>query len=84
MTRTRDNKGDAPVELGRAIAEGQTDLALRVRVTTPSIPSLRPNDELWIPKSVVHDDSECFGLGKDEREGKIVVKAWWAERNGHA
>lgn len=83
MSRFR-NTNDDGVELGRAIAEGQTDLALRVRVTKPTSSSIKPNDELWIPKSVIHDDSECFGMGRDEREGKLFVKSWWAEKNGHA
>lgn len=37
--------------------------------------------KLWIPKSVVHDDSEVYRTGQ---EGKVVVKLWWAEKNGHA
>lgn len=79
-----DNRGEQPVELGRGIAEGDTPLALRVRIAKPSIPSVRPDDQLWIPKSVIHDDSECYGMGKDESRGLVIVKAWWAEKNGHA
>ena len=33
--------------------------------------------EFWVPKSIVHDDSEVWKLGD---EGKLVVKTWWAER----
>lgn len=30
----------------------------------------------WIPKSVLHADSDVYALG---HVGKIVVRAWWAE-----
>lgn len=33
----------------------------------------------WIPKSVIHDDSEVWKYGD---EGVLVVKTWWAEREG--
>lgn len=36
--------------------------------------------ELWVPKSVVHDDSEVFDA-KDNDSGKLVLKRWWAEQN---
>jgi len=32
--------------------------------------------ELWVPKSVVHDDSEVYAYG---HKGKLVVAEWWAE-----
>lgn len=31
----------------------------------------------WIPKSVIHADSEVWRKG---HAGKLIVKAWWAER----
>lgn len=31
----------------------------------------------WVPKEVVHDDSEVYGKG---HEGKLVVKMSWAVR----
>lgn len=34
---------------------------------------------LWVPKSVIHDDSEVFM--KDD-VGTLVVKTWWAEKVG--
>lgn len=33
--------------------------------------------EIWIPKSVVHDDSEVYEEG---HEGELVVKRWFAEK----
>lgn len=31
----------------------------------------------FLPKSVLHDDSEVFAVGD---EGKLIVKRWWAEQ----
>jgi hypothetical protein len=44
-----------------------------------SIPEL--GDEIWIPRSVVHDDSEVFESG---HEGELVIKEWWAREEGLA
>jgi hypothetical protein len=33
--------------------------------------------EKWIPKSVIHDDSEVYKWGT---EGTLVVKQWFAEQ----
>lgn len=33
----------------------------------------------WIPKSVLHDDSEVFAKGDI---GKVIVQAWWAADKG--
>jgi len=35
--------------------------------------------ELWVPKSVVHDDSEVYAA---DTEGDLVLAEWWAEQNG--
>ena len=35
----------------------------------------------WIPSSVVHEDSEVFALNQ---RGTLVVKRWWAEKEGLA
>jgi len=37
--------------------------------------------ERWVPKSVVHDDSFVFETGQS---GTLVVKRWWAEKQGWA
>lgn len=33
----------------------------------------------WIPKSVVHDDSEVYAKGHD---GKLVIQEWFASKEG--
>ncbi len=37
--------------------------------------------ERWVPKSVVHDDSFVWRTGDF---GTLLVKLWWAEKNGWA
>lgn len=35
--------------------------------------------KVWVPKSLIHDDSEVYKAGTD---GKLVVARWFAEREG--
>lgn len=56
---------------GRAIEEREK--ALRVALDTGEI--------VWIPKSMIHDDSEVYEEG---HEGDVVVARWWAEQEGLA
>jgi hypothetical protein len=60
------------VNLGPAKVVRATDRALLVL--------LDGEEEVWVPKSVVHDDSEVYSEKADE--GDLVVLAWWAEKNG--
>lgn len=36
--------------------------------------------EVWVPKSVIHDDSEVWEMGQDP--GTLVVQGWWAQKQG--
>lgn len=36
-------------------------------------------EEHWVPKSVIDDDSEVY---KGGTSGELVVKWWWAQKNG--
>ena len=36
-------------------------------------------EEKWIPRSVIHDDSELYDEC-DHDAGEVVVKAWWAQK----
>jgi hypothetical protein len=49
----------------------ETARAIRVR--------LDDGREFWIPKSVVHEDSEVYGNG---HQGELVVARWFAEKEG--
>lgn len=62
------------VSLGKGKVVHSTDKALKV--------DLEDRDEpLWIPKSVIHDDSELFDDG-DNDNGELVVNESWAEKEG--
>jgi len=37
------------------------------------------DEDTWIPQSCVHEDSEVW---KDGQEGDLVVKTWFAEKEG--
>ncbi|MBT5274982.1 hypothetical protein HOL82_03520 [Candidatus Woesearchaeota archaeon] len=38
--------------------------------------------KFWVPLSVIHEDSEVWQA--DQEPGDLLVKEWWAEREGHA
>jgi hypothetical protein len=58
------------VELEDVTVEAETDLALLCSVE---------DKKLWIPKSVVHEDSEVQSEGDI---GTIVIMRWFAEKEG--
>lgn len=36
-------------------------------------------DEMWVPQSLIHDDSEVYRSGDS---GEICIPGWWAQRKG--
>ena len=38
-------------------------------------------DEIWIPKSQIHDNSEVYDAG-DHSEGTLVITEWIAKEKG--
>lgn len=62
--------------LGQAVCSRETKLAILVQLIDDG------EDKLWILKSVVHDDSEVYGEADDRNKGQLVVKTWWAEKEG--
>ena len=66
------DEGGEPHTLGDGKITRETDKAVLAKIG---------NKEIWIPKSCIHDDSEAFSM--ESAEGTIVVKRWWAEKNGH-
>jgi len=67
----RDNSGDDPHTIGVGKCTRDTDKALFVVYNEDA-------GQQWVPKSVVHDDSEIWKRGD---AGKLIVKMWWAEKN---
>lgn len=70
----RDEDG---VVFDDAQATRGTERALLCRLTTDR----GERREVWVPRSQITDDSEVFEVGDD---GKLVVKSWFAEREGLA
>jgi hypothetical protein len=54
-----------------ATAKRATEKALLVELET--------GDEVWVPQSVIHDDSEVYRAGD---AGELVVLAWFARKQG--
>lgn len=69
--------GNDAVSLGPGEVIRDTGKALLVRLED------HDDRELWIPHSVVHDDSEVFD-GERNKSGEVFVKSWWAEKEGLA
>jgi hypothetical protein len=38
------------------------------------------DEKTWVPKSVIHEDSDIWKVGE---EGVLKVQSWWASKNGH-
>lgn len=55
--------------------------AVIVAETEDAICVLAPefDEDTWIPSRQVHDD---FPIYRDGEEGDLLVKDWWAERQG--
>lgn len=53
-----------------------------IRVSTSGLAILckQGDKTFWVPKSVIHDDSEIWD--KVGQEGKLIVQAWFAEKEG--
>lgn len=76
MRGIRDEDGkreDAePVTFKEASALKETERALLCEVD---------GKQFWIPKSIIHDDSEVFDA-KGNREGALVLPQWFVEKEG--
>lgn len=70
MGRKKDEDG-MPFE--NSIAMGATDLAVRVRLSKEY-----GHREVWVPKSVIMEDSEVNDVDDD---GTLWVQLWWAEKS---
>ena len=67
-----NGRGEDATHLGEGEGIKETSKAVLIRL-------IDRGDELWIPKSVIHDDSEVYEYGQT---GEVYVKQWWAENNG--
>lgn len=69
-----------PFLLGIAKPMRETPNALLVQITKSESPGVESGEIIWVPKSCVHDDSECHELKSGP--GKIYVVEWFAEEKG--
>lgn len=65
--------GKGPTSLGQGSIVRETDKAMLVELDS--------GDEVWVPLSVIHDDSELY-QGCEEDEGELVVEEWFADKEG--
>lgn len=69
-----DREEDFEIEDAKCV--GSTNMALLIRADDF-------RTDVWIPKSVISDDSEVYGDTYDEAgPGLLVVKGWYAEKQG--
>ena len=69
---TRATSSPDAVYLSDVTVKRETDKALLCVIE---------GEDKWIPKSCIHDDSECFADGDT---GELAIKTWWAEKEGLA
>jgi len=62
--------------VGDALVLRSTEKALLCELT-------EQGKEVWVPKSVVHDDSEVYDDG-EHSQGTLVLKQWFARKAGLA
>jgi hypothetical protein len=69
-----NDEGSEPVSVGKVVCVGATPRALKVRKG-----SGMEARTTWIPRSVVHEDSEVQEQGD---EGDLFVAEWYALKEG--
>ena len=61
-----------PVKLGYATAKIETEKAVQFDTKEYGL--------IWIPKSVIHDDSETWDMKNNK--GELIIHDWFAIKNG--
>jgi hypothetical protein len=80
--RRDSGRGREPVMIGDGECLRETDRAILVQMKgedRPDTGGFASECEIWIPKSVLHDDSEVYEKGGT---GTVIVFAWYAEKEG--
>lgn len=52
---------------------------IRACLVTVPVAGSRSTIKVWVPKSLIHDDSEVY---KEGTKGTLVVARWFAEKEG--
>lgn len=53
-----------------------------VLVSSSVIREITGADELWVPLTVIHDDSPLSGNEGAGGEGELILQRWWASKEG--
>ena len=61
-------------DLGNGEVKAATEGALLIKLDS--------GDEVWIPRSVIHEASELPEDADEGDGGEISVKTWWADKEG--
>lgn len=69
----RSDEDYEPECVGRFECIEERPMSIKVRAVGNAL------DERWVPKSVVHEDSEVY---KDGTDGKLVLVHWFAAKEG--
>ncbi len=72
-----DNEDDTPKSDSPEGCDFQVEKTLQESDKAIQVVLLDTGDVKWVPKSVIHDDSEVFKVGDS---GKLVILRWFAER----
>ncbi len=73
-----DNTDDEPEGV-----DFQVDGVLRVSEKAIEVSLAETGDAKWVPKSVIHSDSEVYEKPEDgDGAGKLVIFKWFAEQEG--
>jgi hypothetical protein len=76
----RDGSGKEGVTIGDGECVRATERAVLVELHGPrDVFGGHSVRQVWIPKSVLHDDSEVF---EDGGTGAVIVHRWWADQEG--
>lgn len=74
-SRRRRNRGDddEDVTIPNVKATVDTGPALLCELQDPS-------REVWVPQSVICDESEVYSAKNGENEGNLVIRGWFARK----
>lgn len=73
-----DDEEDEGVSLGRVRLVAQSKDAIKV---TPLDDNEELDEDIWVPKSQVHDDSDVHeDMNGDV--GELIITTWWADKKG--
>ncbi len=70
-----DDEGEESVTFEDAKVIAETAMALKIECEELN------SQPVWIPRSVIHDDSE---ISEKDDEGTLALKRWFAEKEGFA